>query len=149
MIKLISEKLIRGPRPSSYADVVALGCNRVINLETGAYEYFHNDDYEAEDASRFGVVAHKLRSSDIFPPNTGRVMLCLALIELQGRTYLHCLHGKDRTGFICAAYRMEVMGWTFKEAVKEMFDLGFHKWPYIWWVPFLLKYRGKNEKKGN
>ena len=41
---------------------------------------------------------------------------------------VHCLHGSDRTGVVCATYRVLVQGWTKEEAIAEMLegDFGFH-----------------------
>ncbi len=39
-------------------------------------------------------------------------------------TYVHCLHGKDRTGLFVAKYRTE-NGWTCKEAIDEAIPFGF------------------------
>ena len=42
---------------------------------------------------------------------------------------VHCEHGSDRTGAMCAIYRIAAEGWTEKEAIKEMKEggYGFHK----------------------
>ncbi len=49
--------------------------------------------------------------------------------------YVHCLHGADRTGTICAAYRMVVEGWTFAQAHEEMMlfthDIGLMQFDYF------------------
>lgn len=42
-------------------------------------------------------------------------------------TYIHCLHGEDRTGLVVALYRILVQGWTVKRAKQEMYDNGFHR----------------------
>lgn len=41
---------------------------------------------------------------------------------------VHCQHGADRTGTMCAVYRVAVQGWTKQQAIKEMVDggYGFH-----------------------
>ncbi len=41
---------------------------------------------------------------------------------------VHCLHGSDRTGLVCALYRMGVQGWGAEEAVRELTEggYGFH-----------------------
>lgn len=41
---------------------------------------------------------------------------------------VHCLHGSDRTGLVCALYRMGVQGWSAEEAVRELTEggYGFH-----------------------
>ena len=42
---------------------------------------------------------------------------------------VHCQHGADRTGVICAAYRVCVQGWTKEAAIDEMRNggFGFHR----------------------
>lgn len=39
--------------------------------------------------------------------------------------FVHCEHGADRTGTLCAAYRVAVDGWTKQQAVDEMTQGGF------------------------
>ena len=45
--------------------------------------------------------------------------------------FVHCQHGADRTGLMCAIYRIAVQGWSKDEAIAEMTggSFGFHK---IW-----------------
>ena len=38
---------------------------------------------------------------------------------------LHCQHGADRTGTMCALYRIVVQGWSKDEAIREMREGGF------------------------
>jgi hypothetical protein len=38
---------------------------------------------------------------------------------------VHCQHGADRTGAMCAIYRVAVEGWTKEEAAQEMTGGGF------------------------
>lgn len=38
---------------------------------------------------------------------------------------VHCQHGADRTGTMCATYRISVQGWTKAEALREMTEGGF------------------------
>jgi protein tyrosine/serine phosphatase len=40
--------------------------------------------------------------------------------------FMHCVHGKDRTGAMAAIYRIEVSGWTSQQAIAEMDRLGFN-----------------------
>ena len=39
--------------------------------------------------------------------------------------FVHCERGVDRTGMMCAMYRVVVCGWTKPEAIAEMKDGGF------------------------
>jgi len=51
---------------------------------------------------------------------------------------VHCQQGADRTGLMCAIYRVAVCGWSKEQAAKEMTDggFGFHA-VWIGIVPFL------------
>ena len=40
--------------------------------------------------------------------------------------FVHCQHGADRTGVMCAAYRVVVDGWTKQQAIDEMTQGGFN-----------------------
>jgi protein tyrosine/serine phosphatase len=39
--------------------------------------------------------------------------------------FVHCQRGVERTGIMCAAYRIIVEGWSKKEAIEEMTKGGF------------------------
>ncbi len=43
---------------------------------------------------------------------------------------VHCYHGADRTGLVCAAYRVVVQGWPKEKAIDEMIcgGYGFHRY---------------------
>jgi protein tyrosine/serine phosphatase len=43
--------------------------------------------------------------------------------------FVHCQHGADRTGMLCAMYRVVVCGWTKEEAIREMKEGGFNFHP--------------------
>jgi len=45
---------------------------------------------------------------------------------------VHCMDGADRTGAMCALYRIAVQGWPKREAIREMTEGGFG-YHSIWW----------------
>ncbi len=51
--------------------------------------------------------------------------------------FIHCFHGADRTGMMCAVYRIAFQGWSKREAIKEMKRCGSHWWHYNL-IDFLL-----------
>jgi protein tyrosine/serine phosphatase len=57
--------------------------------------------------------------------------LRLAADESNGPILVHCQHGADRTGMMCAVYRVAVQGWTKDEALKEMTE-GKYNFHPIW-----------------
>ena len=77
-----------------------------------------------------------------FNPKEKHIVRFLKLIANKdgGPYFVHCMHGADRTGLLCASYRVAVQGWTKREAIREMVEggFGFHK---IWnnLKAFLLK----------
>lgn len=52
-----------------------------------------------------------------------------------GRTYVHCQHGRDRTGLVVGCYRMWIDGWSESAAAREMDAMG-----YRWSIPGLAAF---------
>lgn len=134
--------LFRGPRPKSPEEMRALGCKTLIDLESGWFEFINDRMYEED---RWGqsskVIIRHLPLGDFFTPTKSEVDIFLWLVTMglgRGNVYVHCLHGVDRTGYMIAWYRIRVQGWAPKRAVKEMLDMGFHKFPYYFWIRSLL-----------
>jgi len=55
------------------------------------------------------------------------VVRFLKIVTGEGKqpVLVHCQHGADRTGTMCAIYRIAVQGWSKEEALKEMREGGF------------------------
>lgn len=141
MIK-VDKYLWRGPRPNSVGELVAK-FNHVIDLESGVYDELHSDQYERERReNKYPTVWFwYYHLSNIFPPKMDLVNAILWNANSdENNTYIHCLKGKDRTGYICAAYKMKYLGWSYADAKKELLDLGFNRWIYWFWLFFLKKY---------
>lgn len=141
----VTEGLYRGPRPSNgLAEFQTLGFKSLINLEDDFYEILHDDVYEQEQPLDFGMRPFRYRMSDWAVPDPDLVRQIIKRIESENAAgnmvYLHCLHGEDRTGYVIAAYRMQVQMWSLDDAVKEMYSLGFHRFPYFYWVPSLKQF---------
>jgi len=60
-------------------------------------------------------------------PEREEVVRFLQIVTDPKRTpvLVHCQHGADRTGSMCALYRVAVQGWTKEEALREMREGGF------------------------
>lgn len=115
-----------------------LGIKTILNLETGVYDFVEGELYtEDQRAGMAGIGIIHLKLSDFLPPSAADVKDALAVLTspLKTPVYVHCLHGVDRTGFVCAAYRVLVQNWPVENAVAEMKSLGFHTpIPYFFWV---------------
>lgn len=47
------------------------------------------------------------------------------LLNDGGPTFVHCLHGKDRTGMVIAMFKCQYMDWSCHDAIAEAKKLGF------------------------
>lgn len=138
----VSPGVFRGGRPHSIKELKDAGIGVIINLESGAQELFHDDQYEKDmqEAAESGITVYNPKWSDICPPSKEELDYALNLILSAVRknllVYIHCLHGKDRTGLLIAYFRVRHHQWKIGQALQEMYGYGFHKWPYMAWVPF-------------
>lgn len=100
----------------------ARGIKTVINLRA-----FHTDRDELRGTGllteELSVKTWHLEDEDVI-----RVMVLLS-DGRKGPFVVHCQHGADRTGVMCALYRIVVQGWTKDEAIREMTIGGFGFWP--------------------
>lgn len=137
-IEVVDSGLIRGYRPKGFQALKDIGCNTVVNLQYGWFELFTDSSYEKEKAEDFGMIEKNYHLSDFSAPRPEKLEEIVGYIEqqiIEGKTvYVHCKWGKDRTGMVCAAYRMLVQGWLYRDAVNEMLSFGFHTIPYKFWV---------------
>ena len=120
----LSDDLYRSAQPTAEGmqELKKMGVKTVVNLrsfhsdrdeigETGlGYEHIYMKSWNAEDEE---------------------VVRFLQIVSDPGRTpvLVHCKRGADRTGAMCAIYRIAVQGWDTEEAIKEMKEggFGFHK----------------------
>lgn len=118
----ISSCIFRGRQPDSegYLTLKRMGIKSVINLRA-----VHDERKEVETAGMKYLE---------FPIPTTKGIRAEKLQEIihvmsdpsNQPVYIHCALGKDRTGVIVAAYRMDVDGWSYDDAEKEMQSFGFN-----------------------
>lgn len=136
--------LYRGPRPNDLMDLQQAGIRRIISLESGIYDLFHDGNFLLRQfPCEFSMNEYNMKSSDFTPPKDWVVKKFLFLVtERPAPTFVHCLSGVDRTGFLCAVYRMQVQGYPYEWALAEWKKLGRHPW-YFFWEPALKKWAKK------
>jgi tyrosine-protein phosphatase SIW14 len=116
----VTPTLYRGAQPGSQgmAELRALGIRTVVNLRE-----FHSDSGKltADDLQRARLKMEPWHASD------EEVVRFLRIVTQTNNlpVFVHCQRGADRTGTMCAMYRIVVCGWTREEAVREMTDGGF------------------------
>ena len=122
----VSDELYRGAQPSAEGmkQLEKLGIKTVVNLR------FLTSD---RDELKGTELAYEHINVMTFHPETEEVVRFLKIVTDPKRTpvFLHCHQGADRTGMMCAVYRVAVQGWSKDEAIEEMTKGGFGHHP-IW-----------------
>lgn len=122
----ITTNLYRGAQPTAegFKNLKAMGVKTVINLRS-----FHSDKDEVAGTGlksvRFEVKPWHAEEDDI----VGFLKIVADTNNLPA--FVHCQRGADRTGMMCAMYRIVVCGWTKQQAIEEMKNGGFDFSP-VW-----------------
>lgn len=146
----VSETLYRSAQPTAIGmqKLKELGIVTVINLRAA-----HSDRDEIGDLE----LVSKHIPMHAWHPKRRQAVDFLRIVTDPGRApvLVHCQHGSDRTGVLCAVYRVVVQGWSKEEAIREMIGggYGFHS---IWsnlprWlrrlnIPLLVQELGSKAK---
>lgn len=139
--------LYRGARPSTVADMQYLqeiGVKSVIDLQGGDIgvpvigEIFALSEpgespkwiaYEKATLNSLGLGFVNLPLSswqDVTRHEAALIRQALSLLANENNRpiFIHCEHGRDRTGLVVALYRVLYQGWTPTAAHQEMVSLG-------------------------
>ena len=112
----------RGGQPADegWDYLYGVGVSNVIKLDT------------TEEGSDLGALArgmvvhgHPITLLEQLVTGPDLVEMNAALREIGPGTYIHCLHGEDRTGLLVGLYRLQ-QGWTKEQAFREMLQHGYH-----------------------
>ena len=124
----VSDTLYRSAQPSAEGikNLKAMGIETIVNLRS-----FHSDRGELwETGLGYDQIYMKVWHAE----EDAVKFLQIVTRSKQSPVLVHCQHGADRTGTMCALYRVAVQGWSKEEALKEMTEgsFGFHGiWEYL------------------
>jgi protein tyrosine/serine phosphatase len=116
----VSDTLYRSAQPSAQGmkKLKAMGIETVVNLRS-----FHSDHDETGDTE---LAKEDIPMKAWHPEEEDAVRFLRIVTNLKRAPVLvHCQHGADRTGTMCALYRVAVQGWSKEEALREMTQGGF------------------------
>lgn len=116
----VSPDLYRSAQPTAEGmqNLKALGIKTILNLRA-----FHSDrDEIGQTDLKYEHIPVKS-----WNPEEEHVVAFLRIVTDPKMTpvLVHCQHGADRTGTMCAVYRIAVQGWTKEQALREMTEGGF------------------------
>jgi tyrosine-protein phosphatase SIW14 len=116
----VSDDLYRGAQPTAEGmkQLEKLGVKTVINLRS-----MHSDRSKIKDTA----LTYEHINMTTWNAEDKDVIRFLQIVTDSSRTpvFVHCQHGADRTGTMCAIYRIAVQGWSKDEAIEEMTKGGF------------------------
>lgn len=69
-----------------------------------------------------------------------------AIDAAKANVFVHCDHGKDRTGIVIAAHRVVHQGWRYSDARHELLYMGFHKFRFFLMEHTLQQYLRRQGK---
>jgi len=117
----VTTNLYRGAQPGAQGmkELKSMGVKTVLNLRS-----FHSDHGLVSSGdlklARLHMKPWHAEDEDV-----------VAFLKIASNTnnlpmFVHCQRGADRTGMICAMYRIVYCGWTKEAAIQEMKEGGFH-----------------------
>lgn len=116
----VSPNLYRSAQPSAEGmkNLKQMGIKTVVNLRL-----FNSDGDEIVQTG----LGYEHIYMTVWHPEYKEVVrfLRIATNPELAPVLVHCQHGADRTGTMCALYRIVVQSWTKEEAIREMTEGGF------------------------
>lgn len=141
--QIVEPTLFRGARPSRQGlqTLRRLGVRTIVNLEKGGDAVESEKSYGQE----LGLKVIHIPMGIVAPPSSSKVdqFLSLAGNPVERPLYFHCKQGRDRTGVMALAYRVQVQHWQPDYAYAEMLQYGFHTslLGLKWWAKKYAKER--------
>ena len=118
----VTTNLYRGAQPmaAGMAELKAMGVKTIIDLRA-----YHSDKDELGKAG--SDLKPKRLQMNAWHAEDEDVIRFLKTVNDTNNlpAFVHCQHGADRTGVMCAMYRITTCGWTRQEAIDEMTQGGF------------------------
>lgn len=139
-LRVVCEQLVRGgqPEPAALPHLKEAGVSTIVSLcgSTSSLLVLLKGSAGGESsemvqeraaAQRLGMEFISIPVDVFGEPGVEPVEQFLNITRDPGRgiVFVHCLHGRDRTGLMTAAYRVVVDGWTAERAYEEMLECGF------------------------
>jgi tyrosine-protein phosphatase SIW14 len=123
----VDENFYRGgmPNQAGLRQLRDAGVKTVISL-ANEKKYLAS---EKEAVKELGMTFVHIPMSAWRKPKQNDIDAFMAVVQDKDEepVFVHCVHGRDRTGAMVAMYRIQEQGWSAEQAYGEMVDKGFRK----------------------
>jgi protein tyrosine phosphatase (PTP) superfamily phosphohydrolase (DUF442 family) len=122
----LTTNLYRGAQPTAdgFKQLKAMGIKTIVTLRE-----FHSDK---DKVNGTGLNSIRIEMSPLHADDAEIIEFLKAVSDTNNLpVFVHCERGADRTGTVCAMYRIAVCGWTKEQAIEEMKNGGFDFSP-VW-----------------
>ncbi|HEU6447677.1 MAG TPA: tyrosine-protein phosphatase [Verrucomicrobiae bacterium] len=122
----VTTNLYRGAQPTAAGmkQLKAMGIKTIVNLRA-----FHSDK---DEVAGTGLKNVRFEMEPWHPEEDDAVKFLKVVTDTNNLpVFVHCQRGADRTGMMCAMYRVVVCGWSKQQAIDEMTEGGF-KFSPVW-----------------
>lgn len=140
----VNDHLFRGGKPTTREELSILKnvwhVNRIVSLDSKAGNHIRDICEELGLEQIIAPIDHSnVHEQDEIEDIASNIDY---LFDDDHVTYVHCVHGRDRTGLVVALYRVKHDGWDAQKALDEalsfQFGEGLHKKETAAWVEFLF-----------
>lgn len=121
--------LFRGGKPAEagFDNLHKEGVRTIVSLR----RYKDQTDKVAEQAAceRLGIKLVNIEMSEDVAPTEEQISQFMKAVKNgkeNGKVFVHCLAGMDRSGCMIGLYRVMEQGYSFEQAHQEMLSYGFH-----------------------
>ncbi len=147
--KAVDNTLYRGGKPTlqQLQMLQGMGINTIIDFSTG---YGSNPDErtEKENAQSLSINYVHLPFPACENPSQEYIETFFKTMEHarqnEEKVYIHCTHGKDRTGLFAALYKLTYGLDNLDNCIQEMLDMGHDRETNPTLIPFLKNYAMKH-----
>lgn len=130
--KQIDETLFRGAKPTKaqYKKLKKMGIKRVIAFNTDP-KILNGNALEKDVAESMGIKYTRIKMPCTETPTDKQVKTFFKIMDKarknNEKVYIHCTHGKDRTGMFCAMYEIKYGLSNTKDAIYDMISMGHNR----------------------
>ncbi len=122
----VDSKLYRSAQPTAggMKNLQKYGIKTIINLRS-----FHSDK---DEIGKLPLKQYHIKINTWHLKDEHAIKFLKIISDPQNQPVLvHCQHGADRTGTMCAVYRITIQGWNKPDAIKEMKE-GDYNYHSVW-----------------